>query len=455
MKIKTNSKKVISGDTFYAIKGYQTDGHDYIEEAILKGATTIYAEYGEYSKDVIIVPDTSKQLLIDLNNTYSYIFDELKLIAVTGTNGKTTTAYLIYQALNNLNIKASYMGTIGFHIDDSVEVLNNTTPDIVSIYEMMVSSFKAGCKYMCMEVSSHALKLGRVEELDFEYAIYTNLSKDHLDFHNNMSEYANSKAKLFKQLSQSGCAIINIDDEYSCNMLLSSNNNLTYGIDKTSDYCISDYECNNKVSEYNLLIDREKKLVKTSLLGSYNAYNLTSVIILLRLLKVDTDTILELITKLTSPSGRMSKIEYDTNLVIVDYAHTPDAVEKIIKAVREFSKNKIYSIIGCGGNRDKSKRLPMANISTSLSDYVIFTNDNPRLEDEVEIIKDMTEDLKNYNYEIEYNRKEAIYKGIDLLEDEDILLILGKGHENYQIIGNNKYFHDDKLEAEKYIKRKK
>ena len=451
MKIKTNSKEVVKSDTFYAIKGLTTNGHDYVEEAIKNGASTIYVEEGIYSKDVIYVEDTKRKLSNDLYNQYSYIFNKLKLIGITGTNGKTTTAYMMYETLNKLNKKTSYIGTIGFHLDGVVTNLDNTTPDILTIYKLLLASYEAGVEYVCMEVSSHALKLGRVANLEFDFAIYSNITSDHLDFHNTIDDYVSSKQLLFKQVKKDGICIINKDDNYYEHMLLSSNNNITYGTNLASDYVIDKYSIKDNKTTFNL----DNTMYSTNVLGKYNVYNITCLIILLELLKVDKSNIGLLVNSLNTPKGRMDSITYKDNLIIVDYAHTYDAVKKMLNTVKEFAKGKIYSIIGCGGNRDKTKRFPMALVSTNLSDYVIFTNDNPRFEDEKDIINDMTNNLTNYNYEIEYNRKEAIHKGIDLLDKNDILVILGKGHEDYQIIKDKRYYHDDKKEVEEYIKRKK
>ena len=451
MKIKTNSKEVVKSDTFYAIKGLTTNGHDYVEEAIKNGASTIYVEEGIYSKGVIYVEDTKRKLSNDLYNQYSYIFNKLKLIGITGTNGKTTTAYMMYETLNKLNKKTSYIGTIGFHLDGVVTNLDNTTPDILTIYKLLLASYEAGVEYVCMEVSSHALKLGRVANLEFDFAIYSNITSDHLDFHNTIDDYVSSKQLLFKQVKKDGICIINKDDNYYEHMLLSSNNNITYGTNLTSDYVIDKYSIKDNKTTFNL----DNTMYSTNVLGKYNVYNITCLIILLELLKVDKSNIGLLVNSLNTPKGRMDSITYKDNLIIVDYAHTYDAVKKMLNTVKEFAKGKIYSIIGCGGNRDKTKRFPMALVSTNLSDYVIFTNDNPRFEDEKDIINDMTNNLTNYNYEIEYNRKEAIHKGIDLLDKNDILVILGKGHEDYQIIKDKRYYHDDKKEVEEYIKRKK
>lgn len=438
INIKTNSKKVVNGDTFIALKGIKNDGHTFIEEAINNGAKLIIAEYGMYKVDTVIVPDTHNYLCEYLKNMYDYIFDEIKIVGITGTNGKTTTAYLTSKALNDLGITSGYIGTIGFFIDKKIKDLDNTTPDILEIYEMLLTCYEKKCKYVIMEVSSQALSMNRLDGLKFDYAVFTNLTEDHLDYHKTMEDYALAKQKLFKNIKKSGYAIINNDDEYKDYYLL-DNQNITYGFNDC-DYKIDNYKVENNKSLFTL--NDEEYII--NLLGKYNVYNLSVIIILLKLIGYKYENIKNELLRLNAPSGRMEQINYNDNLIIIDYAHTPDAVEKIITAVREFSKGKVVTLIGCGGNRDKNKRPIMAEIATKLSDFVIFTSDNPRFEKPEDILNDMTKNLDISNYEVEINRKEAINKGIQKLVKNDILLLLGKGHENYQIIGSTKYEFSDK-----------
>ncbi len=356
----------------------------------------------------------------------------MKLIGITGTNGKTTTAYLLYQALNNSNIKCAYIGTIGFYLNDKIRVLQNTTPDIYELYEMLLESVDENCEYVVMEVSSIALSLNRVQGLLFDIAVFTNLTVDHLDFHKTMEEYMHEKMKLFNMLKDDGVCFVNNDSDYSTYFKI--NKYFTYGFNK-SDYTINSYNLSIKGTKFKL----NNLDYSMSLIGKHNIYNMTVVLAIMDYLKCDCD-----ISYLKHPKGRMDLINYHDNLIVIDYAHTPDAVLNVIKTVREINPNHIYTIIGCGGNRDKSKRPVMAFIATKYSDKAIFTSDNPRYEKASDIIEDMTRGLQNKNYEIDQNRKEAIRKGIQMLENNDILLVLGKGHEDYQIIGDVKYPFDDK-----------
>ncbi len=444
--LKINSKDIKEGDTFIAIRGENSDGHKYIEEAIKNGAKEIVAEYGLYSVETLIVNDT-KEYLKKYVEKYKEELDDMYIIGSTGTNGKTTTCYLIYQALNNVGKKCAYIGTIGFYLDKKVRDLKNTTPGILELYEMLLEAKKEGYKYVVMEVSSHALVQDRVHGLSFDVAIISNVTQDHLDYHKTMEDYAAAKQRLFKLIKKDGYAIIPSDIEYKNYFELEENRNITYG--STGNYIIEDVNLNNNETIFKVLNNEESRIYKTKLLGKYNVYNMMNVIIILNELGIDN--IDSIIKELTPPPGRMEIIEYKDNKIIIDYAHTPDAVENILKCVHEITTGKIYVIIGCGGDRDKEKRPIMAKISTDYADNVIFTSDNPRSENASDIIDDMIEKLDNNNYEIEINREKAISKGIQKCIKNDILLILGKGHENYQIIGNEKIHFDDKEIVLKYL----
>lgn len=443
MNIKVDSRKVKEGDIFVAIKGINHDGNDYIEEAIQNGAKTVVVENGLYSVDTLIVKDTKEYLIKYLKENYYDQIKNIKLIGITGTNGKTTSCYLLYQALNKINEKCAYIGTIGFYIEDNVTKLNNTTPDILDIYEMLLECVRKNCKYVVMEVSSHALSLKRVDGLLFDYAVFTNLTQDHLDYHKSMEDYASAKKKLFTKIKKNGLAIINVDDKYHDYFLLDNVINITYGIN-SSNYQIIDYHITESESEFNVYYNNKNHQFMTNLIGTYNIYNTLISIIILNEIGCSYDKIYEIISDLSAPKGRMDTIKYNDNLIIIDYAHTPDAVQKVINTVKQLSKNKIHTIIGCGGNRDKTKRPEMAKIAAKLSDFVVFTSDNPRNENPNVIIDDMVKNLEYNNYEVIINRKEAIEKSIQMLTKGDILLVLGKGHEDYQIINDKKIDFDDK-----------
>ena len=440
MNIKIDSRKVNEGDIFVALRGINNDGHKYVEDAIKNGASKVVVEEGLYDVETEIVLDTHDYLIKYLKDNYYPSIKDIKLIGVTGTNGKTTTCFLIQKALNKIGIKTGYIGTIGFYVDEKIRDINNTTPDIYDIYELLLECKDLGCEYVAMEVSSHALDKKRVGGLLFDYAIFTNLTQDHLDYHKDFDDYALAKQKLFKMIKSNGYAVINADDDYKDYFMVHSNN-ITYGFNN-SDYQITNANITSESSTF--VLKNKEETYESKLLGKHNIYNLTCMIIILKLIGIDYKNIKELVLSSNAPSGRMDTVFHGTNRIIIDYAHTPDAIENVVKAVKLFAKTRVLVIIGCGGDRDKTKRPKMAKIATDLADYSIFTSDNPRTEDPKAILNDMVEGLTNTNYEVIENREEAIKRGIQMLEENDILLVLGKGHENYQVIGREKIHFDDK-----------
>lgn len=453
INIKTDSRKIQNGDTFIAIKNVNRDGHDYINDAIKNGASKIICEHGNYEVETIIVPDTKKYYEEYLYENYYPIIKDMKLIGITGTNGKTTTCYLIYNMLNDLGVKCAYIGTIGFYYKNVKKELNNTTPDIDTIYNLLLEAHEAGCEYVTMEVSSHALALNRIYGLEFDAVAFTNLTQDHLDFHKNIDEYMKAKQKLFTLTRDCKVAVINGDDSNYQNFVNKENNNIIIS-SKKGDVLISDIEFTNLGTDFSFSYQNHLYRTHINMVGRYNIYNYLTALLILTKLGFNIDDLLNLNEKLTAPLGRMQMIKYKNNSIFVDYAHTPDAVENVLKTSNEFKKGKIITIIGCGGDRDRTKRPIMGHIAELNSDYVIYTNDNPRTEDEKQIMNDILEGTENNNHEVIYDRKEAIHKGIDLLNEYDTLLILGKGHEDYQIIGTEKHHFSDQETVYEYIKNK-
>ena len=438
LNIQVDSRIVKKGDTFVAIRGEIRNGHDYIESAIKNGASKLIVEEDrDYGIDYEVVKDTKQYLIDYLSNNYGKYIENLKIIGFTGTNGKTTSAYLLHNALNKLNIKTAYIGTIGFYIDKKQENLSNTTPDLLDLYELLLKSYEQGCKYVCMEVSSQAISYGRVEGLKFDYAIFTNLTQDHLDYHKTMENYANAKQQLFKKLKPNGIAIVNYDDPHKDIYLLPENNNVTYGFNGGT-YKVEECIMNNLGTKITYSHNADKHKLISKLIGKYNVYNLLSTIVVLDLIGISQDKITNLVPLLEAPSGRMETIIYKNNSIIIDYAHTPDAMEKIITTIKEVTKGNIYTVFGCTGDRDRTKRPIMMQIATSLSKRVIVTNDDLHFEDPNQIVEDMLNGNKNENYEVILDRRKAIEKGISMLNERDSLLILGKGHEEYMIIKDQK-----------------
>ena len=448
MNIKYNSKKIQKGDTFIALKT-NNDGHKYINDAIKNGATKIVAEYGNYPVETLLVDNTKEYLVKYLYDNYYKEIEDLTLIGVTGTNGKTTTCMLIHNMLNKLGRKTAYIGTNGFYINTFIKDLPNTTPEIIDIYELLLEAKEEACEFVCIEASSHGLDQKRLAGLKFNYAIFTNLTHEHLGYHKTMEKYALAKQNLFKMLRNNKYAIINNDDKYKEYFLLKENNNITYSFTK-GDYYIKDYQITSSHSTFKVINKNKEYTFTTKLLGKHNIYNSLASIIVLNKIGYSFEEINNVLTIVSGPKGRMENISYNNNNIIIDYAHTPDAVEKVLWAAKEIPHHKIYTIVGCGGDRDPIKRPIMGRIATDLSDVVIFTSDNPRTEDPEKIMDDILKGVKTKNYEVELDRHKAIKKGIELLEPEDILLILGKGHEDYQILGRDKVHFDDAEEVENW-----
>lgn len=448
LDIQSDSRKIKKGDTFIAIKCEVNDGHAYIEKAIENGASKIIAERGEYSVPTLIVDDTRKYLEDYLEENYNKYLDEMTLIGITGTNGKTTSAYLMYQALNKLGIKTAYIGTIGFFMEDKVMNLPNTSVDICDTYNLLMMAYDNGFRTVVMETSSHALANKRLKTIKYDYAFFTNLTQDHLDYHITMENYAMAKQTLFKSLKNNGVAIVNNDDDYKNYFLLDSNKNITYGFSK-SDYVID----NVKMSNIGSIFTVNDLKIESKLIGRYNIYNLVNAIVLLKQMNFDNNQIQDVVKTLNPPAGRMEKIEYKNNNIIIDYAHTPDGLENFISTVKEFTKGNIYIIFGCTGDRDRTKRPIMTDIVGKYAKYFIITNDDPHFEDPNQIVNDMTRNYKNDNYDICLDRKKAIETGINLLNKDDALLILGKGHEEFMIVGKEKIPFSDKKVVLEYIQK--
>ena len=449
LNIKTDSRKVVKGDTFVAIKGHTVDGHDYIETAIKNGAEKIIATHGKFSVETIIVEDTEKYLNDYLVENYSNHFENIKFIGITGTNGKTTTAYLTSQILTELGINNAYIGTIGYYKNSEfIRELPNTTPDILSLYNLILESIDNNVKVIVMEVSSHSLSLERINGIKFDVAGFTNLTEDHLDYHETMEKYLESKKLILKYIKDNGIMISNIDDEYG--KCFKYKNFKTLGFNE-SDYKINDYEYTNLTTKINFTYSNNNYEVETNLLNKFNIYNYMTALSFVNNIGISIDNIIKVTNKIKAPNGRNEIISVNGGKAIIDYAHTPDAVEKIIESTLEKKIGKVITIVGCGGDRDPKKRPIMGEIATRLSDFVIFTNDNPRTENEVNIMNDILNGVNKDNYKVIHDRRLAIKEGLDMISNNDTLLILGKGHEDYQIIGHDKIHLSDKEEVLKYI----
>lgn len=431
--LKKDSRKVVPGDTFVDT----TFNKEYVYDAVRNGAAFIISKI-KYDENTIVVDDPKEYYNNYIYNKYYEKIKDITLIGVTGTNGKTTTSYIIYDILNKMDIKCAYIGTIGFYKNGTIKELNNTTPDIEELYEYLYECALDDIRYVVMEVSSHALVQDRVYGLKYDACIFTNLTEDHLDYHKNMDEYKKAKLLLFDKLRNKRIAIINSDDQNYKDFIFSNNYNVKVG--KLGDFRIRNIKLNDDSLDLKFGFKNEY-FKHLNMVGKYNAYNYLEAVATLVYLNFDINEILKI--DVLAPPGRMYIVKYKDNTIFIDYAHTPDAMEKVLKSVNEFKKNKVFTIFGCGGDRDKFKRSIMGNIASIYSDKVIITNDNPRTENEDDIISDIVSGIKIDNYEIVKNRKDAIIKGVSYLDKNDILLILGKGHEDYQIIGNEKKHFSD------------
>lgn len=449
-KIEFDSRKIVSDDVFVAIKGTVSDGHDFIEKAISLGATVVVCETLPAliveGITYIQVNDTSAAMAFMAANFYGNPSANLKLVGVTGTNGKTTIASLLYQLFKNAGFKVGLLSTVKILVDNQEYKATHTTPDSLTINHYLNEMTERGCEYCFMEVSSHGIHQKRTEGLHFVGGIFTNLSHDHLDYHETFAEYRDVKKSFFDNLPKTAFALSNIDDKNGAVMLQNTKaKKLTYALKSYADYRAQILE--NQLSGLLLKINDQEVWVR--LIGSFNAYNLLAIYGTAIQLGLENLEVLRLLSELQSVSGRFQFIVSESNITaIVDYAHTPDALENVLKTIDDIrTKNEqLITVVGCGGDRDTTKRPIMANIASELSDKAIFTSDNPRSEDPEVIISEMEKGVEPQNYKKTISivdRKQAIKTACQLAQSGDIILIAGKGHETYQEIQGVRHDFDD------------
>ena len=446
MNIKSDSRRIKKGDIFVALDGINSNGSCYIQNAIENGASKIVCREGKYDVETINVDDPKKYLTKYLEDNYNKYLDEITLIGVTGTNGKTTTSYLTYEYLNSIGLKAAYLGTLGFFLDNKKYELANTSPDTCLLYELFMKAYDEGCKYIIVEASSQGLAYNRFEGLKFDYALFTNLTEDHLDYHKTMDKYAKAKQILFKNLKSNGVGIVNNDDNYKD--YFKCKNMVTYGF-SDSTYKIEDYKLSTNSTKIKVLYDNETYTYEYPLIGKYNIYNVVLMLSLLNEMGIKLSSID--LRNLKTPNGRMDMVKYKNNTIIIDYAHTQDAMENVYKTVKPLCTGKIITVFGCTGSREREKRPVMMSTALKNSDYVFVTSDDLHEETFEDITKDMLNGIESDKYKLEENRGKAINEAISMLDNNDILLILGKGHEEYIIVGNKRIPFNDKKEVLKII----
>ncbi|QSW90469.1 UDP-N-acetylmuramoyl-L-alanyl-D-glutamate--2,6-diaminopimelate ligase [Flavobacterium endoglycinae] len=448
--IEFDSRKVQSDDVFVAIRGSLSDGHDYIEKAIQLGATAIICDTlpqnVEKGITYIQVKDTNTALAFMAANYFGDPSSKLKLTGVTGTNGKTTIASLLYQLFKKAGFKVGLLSTVKIMVDETEYPATHTTPDSITINHYLNEMIEAGVAYCFMEVSSHGIHQKRTEALHFAGGIFTNLSHDHLDYHATFAEYRDVKKSFFDSLPKTAFALSNIDDKNGTVMLQNTvARKLTYALKSYADFKATILE--SQLSGLLLKVNDNEVWVK--LIGTFNAYNVLAIYGTAVELGMDNLEALRLLSDLESVSGRFQYIVTDSKVTaIVDYAHTPDALENVLKTVDDIrTKNEqLITVVGCGGNRDKTKRPIMAKIATDLSDKAILTSDNPRNEDPEVILDEMEQGVEAHNYKKVLritDRKQAIKTACQLAQPNDIILIAGKGHETYQEINGVKHHFDD------------
>lgn len=446
-----DSRKSITSSLFVAVKGVLSDGHEFIDQAIANGAVAIVCEELPKSKKpeitYVAVSDSHEALGIMASNFYDNPSEKLKLIGITGTNGKTTTSTMLFDLLRLLGNKVGLISTVENKIDNEAVPATHTTPDAVSFNQLLVKMVEAGCTYCFMEVSSHALHQHRVTGAKFAGAVYTNLSHDHLDYHKTFDAYINAKKMLFDMLPKDSFALVNLDDRQGETMLQNCKADVqrTYALKSMADFKVKVIE--NQFGGLHVNIDGLDLYAK--MVGRFNAYNLLSAYATGVLLGFDKLDVLTALSSINPVAGRFQYvISPDKVTAIIDYAHTPDALKNVLKTVEDIRtrNEEVITIVGCGGNRDATKRPEMARIACKFSDRVIFTSDNPRNEDPEAIIEDMKkgvepQDFRKTNTIV--NRKEAIKMACSIARSGDIILIAGKGHEKYQEINGERLPFDD------------
>ncbi len=460
-----NSKLAAPGFLFFAKKGTKQHGNSYISEVKAAGAVAVATDlFDPFLEDVvqIIHPDIIALEALIAERFYGYPSRKLFAVGITGTNGKTTSAYLIKHLLDSMEMSTGLIGTIEWIIKDSVFPSSLTTPDTITNQKLLHEMNSASCQCVVMEVSSHALDQKRVAGIDFDVALFTNLTEDHLDYHHTMEEYGKAKAKLFSSLGKSKAykkpypkiAVINQDSPWSKEMIKDLSVPLiTYGLTEKADVRAEEIRLSPEGSECIISFQGSRIPFKTSLIGKFNIYNCLGVAAMAMGMGWDLSHVLSLLSSFKAVPGRLERVENASEKnIFVDYAHTEDALKNVLETLKEISKGRILCVFGCGGNRDRQKRPKMGAVAEALSDVVFITSDNPRGETPETIIQEILSGIKDTRKVcVEVDRRKAIEKAASQLKKDDILLIAGKGHENYQIFSHHTIHFDDRIVAKEYV----
>ena len=434
--VTCDSRHVSKGCAFVCINGATVDGHKFAQSAADNGASVVICEKDVGLENQIFVEDSRKVFAEVSAKWFGNPAEKLKIVGVTGTNGKTSVSYMIKEVLEHCGHKVGLVGTIQNMIGDEVLPSKNTTPSAYELQSMFSLMLKSGCDYCVMEVSSHALDQDRVYGITFDVGLFTNLTQDHLDYHVTMDNYLLAKKKLF---SQSSVAVMNSDDDYFSQMSEGLKTELVTYSTKNSccDFVAKNIKLRSDGTEFEIVYKNETYAIKTAIGGKFTPYNALCAIACSTLLGFDIETVIKSIAGMTGVKGRAEVVPTGKDFtVIIDYAHTPDGLENILKTFAECEKNRLIVLFGCGGDRDRTKRPKMGAIAASIADYVIVTSDNPRSEEPVKIIEDILEGMRDTEvaFEVIENRVEAIKKAVQIAEKGDIIVLAGKGHETYQIL---------------------
>jgi UDP-N-acetylmuramoyl-L-alanyl-D-glutamate--2,6-diaminopimelate ligase len=466
--IQTDSRKVRPGDLFLCIPGLVSDGHDYAAKAQEAGAAALVLERDvPVSLPKLFVNDARYAMAVMACKFYGYPSREMKLIGVTGTNGKTTTTALIEHILRDRKFRTGLMGTISMKIGEQWFEAERTTQEASDLQMNLRKMRDAGADYAVMEVSSHALELGRVKGCRFRTALFTNLTQDHLDFHKTMEQYREAKGLFFSRLGNEFTdepdatvyAVLNGDDEASAYFAKQTSAQIIrYGFGPDADVRATDIRMSSRGTRFTVSAFGEEAEISMRLVGKFNVYNALGAISSTLIERIPLSEIANSLERMSGVPGRMETVETDSDyLVVVDYAHTPDGLENALAAIREFCEGRIITVFGCGGDRDRSKRPLMGAIAARGSDYAIATSDNPRSENPEAILREIepgieAEGMGRDRYELVADRREAIYKAVEMASSNDVVLIAGKGHEPYQIVGGVQHHFDDRLVAQEAIR---
>ena len=451
--LRYDSRRVGPGNLFVAVRGSCFDGHSFIEQAVDKGAVAIVGEKPGLSKraTMIVVPNSREALARLAATYYGDPSRRLKVIGVTGTNGKSTTTFLVKHLLERANQSTGLIGTVRYEIGERVLPAQRTTPESLDLQELLSQCVEAGCRNVVLEVSSHALSQGRASEIAFDVGAFTNLTQDHLDFHHGMKDYFEAKARLFDSVrdnqKKERAAVINIDDPYGQQLAARFGRDLpmiSYGMGARAQFRASNFKVEMNGTSYQLNAKEKSYLVRLPLIGRFNVYNSLAALAVAHAIGADVRTSVLALANAPQIPGRLEAIPAKRQFhVFVDYAHTDDALLNVLRTCRDLHPNRLILVFGCGGNRDRTKRVLMGAVADQYADYAILTSDNPRKEDPEAIVRDIEAGFKRKNYEKIVDRKEAISRAIALAQPKDIVLIAGKGHEKYQEFGDHTIPFDD------------